>query len=370
MMERVNRVRVAVSPRPYEARIEHGLLKDAGAAIAELRGGRKGRVFVVTVAPVRKLWGGKLRESLKRAGLDAHFLEIGDGERAKTLGTVQRLAGSMVRGGADRHATVVAFGGGVVGDLAGLLASVYMRGIDLIQFPTTLLAQVDASLGGKNGVNLAAGKNLIGTIHQPLGVLIDPELLKTLPEREHRAGLYEALKCGVIRNAAIFDFMEERREAILARDREALEWLITECVRVKAEVVAADEKEGDLRRILNFGHTLGHALEAETSYKTFLHGEAVAWGMVGASLIAAALRKTEAAVAQRIVSAVLAYAPLPRVTVRARAVARRLRSDKKTVDGIVHFILPREIGKVEVVADVPEGAVIEAIEDLRYLSQR
>jgi 3-dehydroquinate synthase len=363
-------VRVEIRPRPYEVRIEHGLLKDSGAAIAQWRGGRKGRVFVVTVAPVRKLWGGKLRESLTRAGLDAHFLEIGDGERSKTLGTVQRLAGSMVRGGADRHAALLAFGGGVVGDVTGLLASVYMRGIDLVQFPTTLLAQLDAAVGGKNGVNLAAGKNLIGTIHQPLGVLIDPELLKTLPEREYRAGLYEALKCGVIRDPAIFAFMEKKREAILARDREALEWLITACVRVKAEVVAADEREEGLRRILNFGHTLGHALEAETAYKTFLHGEAVGWGMVGAALIAAALRRTETTVTQRIGSAVMAYGPLPRVTVRSRAVARRMRSDKKTLGGKIHFILPRKIGEVEVADDVPESAVLEAIEDLRYLSQR
>lgn len=369
MMERVSLVAIPVRPRPYEARIEHGLLKQAGESIAALRTGKKGRIFVITVAAVRKAWGDALLESLKSAGLETHFFEIGDGERYKTLRTVEELGNSMVKRNAGRNSAVVAFGGGVVGDITGLLASVYMRGIDLIQLPTTLLAQLDASIGGKNGVNLGAGKNLMGTFHQPLGVLVDPELLSTLPEREFRAGLYEALKCGVVRDRKIFDFMEQKREAIIARDREALEWLITECVRVKAEVVAADEKEGDVRRILNFGHTLGHALEAETSYKTFLHGEAVAWGMVGASMIAAAMQKTDPATAQRIISTVLAYAPLPRVAVRSRAVVRRLRADKKTVDGVVHFILPQEIGRVEIVANVPERAVLQAVDELRYLSQ-
>lgn len=369
MMDGVNSIGIDVRPRSYEARIEHGLLKRAGEVIARWRAGKKGRMFVVTVAPVRKAHGEVLREALKSAGLDHHFLEIGDGERHKTLRTVEELGSSMIKHSADRSSAVVAFGGGVVGDTAGLLASIYMRGVDFIQIPTTFLAQVDASIGGKNGVNLSAGKNLIGTFYQPLGVLIDPEVLGSLPEREYRAGLYEALKCGVIRDRKIFDFMEKKRDAILARERKALEWLITECVRVKAEVVAADEREADLRRILNFGHTIGHALEAETSYKTFLHGEAVAWGMIAVSMIAAAMQRTEAATAQRIISAVLAYAPLPPVIVRSRAVVRRLRSDKKTLDGVVHFVLPRAIGEVEIVSDVPERAVLQAVEELRYLSQ-
>jgi 3-dehydroquinate synthase len=263
---------------------------------------------------------------------------------------------------------VLALGGGVTGDVAGFLASVYMRGIDVVQVPTTLLAQVDASVGGKTGVDLPEGKNLIGTFHQPRAVFIDPAVLATLPDRDFRAGLYEALKCGIIRRPEIFTFLEQNHERVLQRDPAALEWLITECVAVKAEVVAADEREGDLRRILNFGHTVGHALEAETGFKVFLHGEAVAWGMVAASMISAALQKTDSETARRIVSAVLSLAPLPRVELRGKKVARRLQQDKKTMNGVVHFVLPLELGRVEVVSDVPEVAVVQAIEELRYLS--
>jgi 3-dehydroquinate synthase len=364
----MRRVTVGVQPRPYDVVIESGVLTNAGALIQEALG-RAARLFIVTVPPVKKSWAEPLEASLKAAGLACHMIEMADGERHKTLDTVQSIAVKMVQRGADRGCAVVALGGGVVGDVSGLLASLYMRGVDLVQIPTTFLAQVDSAIGGKTGVNLPAGKNLIGTYHQARVVIADPSVLATLPEREYRAGLYEALKCGVIRNAKIFDFMEERRERILQRDVESLEWLIAECVQVKADVVAADERENGLRRILNFGHTIGHALESETGYKAFLHGEAVAWGMVAASMIAAGMQKTDAASAQRIIQLVLAYAPLPKVESRGKRVARRLLADKKTRDGVVHFVLPTEIGKVEVVPDVPERAVIQAVEELRYLSQ-
>jgi 3-dehydroquinate synthase len=190
-----------------------------------------------------------------------------------------------------------------------------------------------------------------------------------LPDREYRAGLYEALKCGVISDPEIFNFMEQHRERILQRDAESLEWLIAECVRVKARVVAADEREAGPRRILNFGHTIGHALEAETSYKQFLHGEAVAWGMVAASMIAAGMQLTDADTARRIISLVLAYAPLPKVEPKGKRLAKRLKADKKTANGVVHFVLPKKIGEVEIVPDVPERAVVQAVEELRYLSQ-
>lgn len=361
-------VSIAVTP-PYEARIASGLLRNAGTQIAELRPGGAATFFVITTGPVRKHWGNMLSDSLNEAKLQFQVLEMGDGERYKAMATVEELATRLVQRGADRRSVIVTLGGGVVGDVGGFLASIYMRGLDFVQVPTTFLAQVDASIGGKTGVNLHAGKNLLGTFHQPRMVLIDPAVLATLPEREYRAGLYEALKCGVIRNPQIFDFMEKEREAILRRDATALDWLISECVAVKAAVVAADERESDLRRILNFGHTIGHALEAETSYKQYLHGEAVAWGMVAASMIAAGLQKTDAETARRIISTVLAYAPLPRVTARSKSIVRRLRADKKTVDGAVHFVLPVEIGRVEVVSDVPERAVVQAVDELRTLSQ-
>ena len=362
------RVEVPVPGRAYAALIEPGLLQRAGEVLAELYP-QHPRFFVITVAPVRKNWGDPLAESLAKAQLTAEFIEMPDGERAKTLHQVGDLAGKLVRKGADRKSVIVALGGGVVGDLAGFLASIYMRGIDVVQVPTTLLAQVDASIGGKTGVDLAEGKNLLGSFHQPRAVLIDPAVLLTLPEREYRSGLYEALKYGVIRRRDLFEFMEEKRDAILQRDPALLEYLIAECVRVKAEVVAADEREGDLRRILNFGHTVGHALEVETGYKHFLHGEAVAWGMVAASMIAAALQKTDSDTARRIISAVLTYAALPKVEPRGKKIAKRLGADKKTLDGVVHFVLPVQIGQVEIVRDVPERAVIQAVEELRYLSQ-
>jgi 3-dehydroquinate synthase len=366
IMVRVQRVSIHIPARSYDAVIESGLLKSAGEHIAEAIPGTR-RVFVVTSAPIRKLWGAELSKALKI--FECTVLAIPDGEKHKNLKTVEQLTRTLVKRGADRKSVIVAFGGGVVGDLAGFAASIYMRGIDFVQIPTTLLAQVDASIGGKTGVDLPDGKNLVGAFHHPRIVLIDPAVLETLPEREFCAGLYEIMKCGLIRRPEVFDFMEKHRDRILKRDREALNWLITAAVQVKAEVVAADEREGDLRRILNFGHTIGHALEADTKYKHFLHGEAVAWGMVAASMISVALQRTEPKIAERIISSVLAYAPLPRVTSRGKTIVKRLSADKKTLNGVVHFVLPTTLGQVEIVKDVPARAVLQAVEELRSLSR-
>jgi 3-dehydroquinate synthase len=368
MIVDVQKVCIRVSPRPYDALIEQNLLARSGTVLREALP-EASRYFLITVPPVRKAWSAPFMASLASTGLDAQLLEISDGESSKTVSTVERLARKLVKAGADRRSVLVALGGGVVGDLTGFLAAIYMRGIDYVQVPTTLLAQVDASIGGKTGVNLRDGKNLLGRFHQPRAVLIDPTALTTLPEREFRSGLYEALKCGVIGNSEIFRQLEENRDPILQRDMAALEWLITETVRYKARIVAADEKEDDLRRVLNFGHTIGHALEAETSYKQFLHGEAVAWGMVAAAMIAAALQKTDSDTARRIISTVLALAPLPRVDVRGKRIFRRLQADKKTANGVVHFVLPTSLGSADVVSDIPDSAVIQAVEELRYLSK-
>jgi len=364
----VKSVEVKAGSHSYQVEVEDGLVHRAGERIREVFPDRS-RFFVVTVPPVKKHWGTALSDSLTAAGLEHHVIEMPDGERYKTLNTIEDLADKLVRRGADRKSVFIAFGGGVAGDMTGFLASLYMRGVDVVQIPTTLLAQVDASVGGKTGVDLKVGKNLLGTFYHPRVVLADPSVLSTLPEREFRSGLYEALKCGIISNPEIFRFMEEHRDRILQRDAEALQWLIAECVKVKAEVVSADENETGLRRILNFGHTIGHALEAETAYKQFLHGEAVAWGMVAASMISAAMQRTEADTARRIISTVLAYASLPKVEPRGKKIASRLKMDKKTLNGVVHFVLPIEIGRVEVVPDVPERAVIQAVDELRYLSQ-
>ncbi len=348
--------------------VERGLLRSAAAALHDVVPARS-RVFVITQPPVRKLWGSVLRKSFNKAGRKLEIVTMPDGERFKTLSQLEKLAAKLVSHGADRRSVILALGGGVVGDVAGFLASVFMRGIPVVQIPTTLVAQVDSAIGGKTGANLKSGKNLIGTFHQPFAVLADPDVLATLPEREYRSGLFEAMKYGVIRNPAIFELMEANSDALLRRDGSLLETLITECIRVKADVVSADERESGERRILNFGHTIGHALETETGYEQFLHGEAVAWGMIAATLIGAEIKTTEASTAERIVGLVRRYGPLPTVNVEGESIVQRLLSDKKTVGGVPHFILPTGIGKVEVVNTVPTPAIIEAVEEIKKLSK-
>jgi 3-dehydroquinate synthase len=233
----------------------------------------------------------------------------------------------------------------------------------VIQIPTTLLAQVDAAVGGKTGANLVSGKNLIGSFHQPLVVLIDPDVLKTLPEREYRAGLYEIIKCGVIRDADLFHTMDRDAARVLAQDPELVEHIIAAAVRIKAEVVTADEREGGLRRILNFGHTIGHALEAETHYTHFLHGEAIAFGMRAATALAERTSYLNSREASNICRVVDRYGPIPSLqAIPAANLAARLRSDKKTVQGKVHFVLPIRVGEVKVVTGINEALVLESIE--------
>ena len=362
------RVPIDVQPRPYEALIERGLITHVGAILRDLFPDRR-RCFVITVPTLRTKWATKLMSSLTAARWQPKLLEMRDGERYKTLATVQLLAEELVALAADRRAVVLALGGGVVGDVAGFTASVYMRGVDFVQVPTTVLAQVDASIGGKTGVDLKAGKNLVGAFHQPRAVLIDPDVLTTLPHRDFRSGLYEILKAGVIGRPDVFARFERAHDSILRREPAVIEWLIAESVKLKAEVVSADERESGLRQVLNFGHTIGHALETETAYRRFLHGEAVAWGMIAAANLAAAVGRTSSATAARISQAVLGLGPLPKVEVQSAAILRRLQSDKKTKDGVVHFILPSDIGRVEIVNDVPKQAVREAIQEIRRISR-
>jgi 3-dehydroquinate synthase len=363
------RVRVEVSPRPYEVLIRSGLLAQAGEQLREWSGGTPA-LFVITVPILRRRWGKPLIESLSGAGFRVRWLEMPDGEPHKTLTTVERLTEKLARLDADRDAVIVAFGGGVVGDVAGLVASLYMRGVRLVQLPTTLLGQVDASIGGKTGVNLSAGKNLVGTFHQPLGVMVDPEVLSSLPDRQFRAGLYESLKCGVIGKPELFNRLEKADWKALRRDPETLAWVIAQSIRLKADVVSKDERESGLRRVLNFGHTIGHALEAETHYRRFLHGEAIAWGMIAAAQIAGQMGVCAPATRRRIEDAVLRAGSLPKVEVRSRDILARLATDKKTRNGVVHFVLPRGLGEVEIVNRVPESLVLEAVSELRRLSKR
>lgn len=290
---------------------------------------------------------------------------IPDGERAKTLTTVTRLLDRMVALNLTRQSTLIALGGGVVGDVSGFVASIYMRGIPVVQVPTTLLAQVDSSIGGKTGVNHRAGKNLIGTFHQPRLVLSDPLVLMKLPEREYASGLFESLKYGVIRDVELFEEFERNTPGLLKRDPEAIERLVARCARIKAEVVMADEKEGNLRRILNFGHTIGHALEAAARYQRIKHGEAVGYGMVAASRIAARLGKLDESERRRIESATNGIGRLPLLDgVKGRSVLNALQHDKKILNGAVHFVLPRAIGKVEITPDVPFEIVRDVVKGM------
>jgi 3-dehydroquinate synthase len=358
---------VVTPSRSYEVLIGRGLLVRAGETLSKLLETR--RAFIVTVPPVRQRWAKVLQKSLSTSGIETSLLEMPNGERSKRLTTLEKLAEKLVKLGADRGVTLIALGGGVVGDVTGFLASVYMRGVDVIQIPTTVLAQVDAAIGGKTAVNLVSGKNLLGTFHQPRAVLIDPQVLDTLPSREYRAGLYESLKCGIIGDPGLFKLFEDRRREILDRDPVVVEKVIADSVRLKASVVSADEREGGLRQVLNFGHTIGHALEAETGYTQLLHGEAVAWGMIAATHIALSTGKLDSVTAGRVTNAVLGFGRLPRMELKTANILKRLHSDKKTRQGIVHFVLPREIGKVEITSDVPEAIVRVAVDEIRKLAR-
>ena len=358
---------VVTPSRSYEVLIGRGLLVRAGETLSKLLETR--RAFIVTVPPVRQRWAKVLQKSLSTSGIETSLLEMPNGERSKRLTTLEKLAEKLVKLGADRGVTLIALGGGVVGDVTGFLASVYMRGVDVIQIPTTVLAQVDAAIGGKTAVNLVSGKNLLGTFHQPRAVLIDPQVLDTLPSREYRAGLYESLKCGIIGDPGLFKLFEDRRREILDRDPVVVEKVIADSVRLKASVVSSDEREGGLRQVLNFGHTIGHALEAETGYTQLLHGEAVAWGMIAATHIALSTGKLDSVTAGRVTNAVLGFGRLPRMELKTANILKRLHSDKKTRQGVVHFVLPREIGKVEITSDVPEAIVRVAVDEIRKLAR-
>jgi 3-dehydroquinate synthase len=318
---------------------------------------RHGKVFVVTEERIWDAHGARLD------GLGCELILLPGGEESKRLATLETAAQEMAAKGADRTSVVVAMGGGIVNDMGGFLAAIFMRGIPVIQIPTTLLAQVDASIGGKTGVNLVSGKNLIGSFHQPCAVLVDPGVLETLPDREYRAGLFEVIKCAVIASPALFEFLRDRREEVLAREPAVVDRIIAESVQIKAEVVSADERESGLRRILNFGHTIGHAIEAETGYTRFLHGEAVALGMRGAIQLAHAMGLLGTTDTGDMLELIELYGPLPPAGgISPASLFTRLKNDKKTMRGDIHFVLPIRIGATEVVTGLSSTAMLAAIE--------
>jgi 3-dehydroquinate synthase len=350
---------VKTPQKSYPAIVERGVL----ARVREFFPRGTGKIFVVTTDQVWGLHGKQLQKALPM-GDQVKVLTLPEGEANKRFSWVESLAEQMINEGADRTSLVIGFGGGIVADVSGFLASIFMRGIPTIQIPTTLLAQVDAAVGGKTGVNLTSGKNLLGAYHHPIAVLTDPEVLATLPQREYRAGLFEIVKCGIIRDSILFELLETRYQDVLALKPEVVDAIISAAVRIKAEVVSADERESDLRRILNFGHTVGHAMEAETSYVRFVHGEAVGWGMLAATRLAELLGVLEGPEAKRIKELICRYGPLPPASdLDVDRLVALLSNDKKTVQGKVHFVLPVRIGEVKVFTGDNIPLVRQAIVD-------
>jgi 3-dehydroquinate synthase len=354
----VQTIRVETPSAKYDAFAGSGLLESIAPRIERVVGKLPRRVFVLTSAPIWALWGEAFLSSFAEAPM-VLFLE--PGEKHKSMASVERLLRQMAQAGGDRGSLLIAFGGGIVGDVGGFLAAIFMRGIPYIQVPTTLLAQVDSSVGGKTGVNLSEGKNLVGSFCQPRAVFADIGVLGTLPERELRAGLMESIKAGIIRDRALVRFMDEHAADVLGRDRKALEKVIAASIRMKAGVVARDERENGPRMILNLGHTVGHALEQATGYKTLLHGEAVGWGMVATLFLALRRGTISPAQFERLEGLIYLYGPLPPLKLKAAKVVAATGGDKKNLGGVRRFVLPIGIGDAGVVEDVTaeelEGAV-------------
>ncbi len=290
---------------------------------------------------------------------------ITDGERAKTLATVGRLYDAFGANALDRSATIVALGGGVIGDVTGFAAATYLRGLNVIQVPSTLLSQVDSAIGGKTGVNLPSGKNLVGAFHSPSAVLCDPDVLGSLPRREFRSGLYEVVKYGAIASPGLLDTITKNAHAIFDRDAAVLTPLIVECCRIKAHVVMADERESGPRRALNFGHTIGHALEAITKYRRFRHGEAIGYGMIAAARISQARGLMSDADATMLVSTIQSLGPIPMVTdLSVSEALASITRDKKVVAGRLHFVAAKGLGATVTLSDVTTDELRDALKDI------
>jgi 3-dehydroquinate synthase len=345
-MERI-RIDVRSERADYAVHIGSSLLSSLAALLKSHD--LAGEAIVVSCPPVWRAQGHRLASLAGRHGPTL----IADGERAKTLASVTRIYEALVKRRLDRSAVLIAFGGGVLGDVAGFAAATYLRGIRLVQVPTTLLAQVDSAVGGKVGVNLAAGKNLVGAFYPASLVACDPEVLDTLPRREFRAGLYEVVKYGVIRSRPLFDRVSAGLPAIFAHDPATVTDLIGDCCRIKADVVGEDERESGHRRILNFGHTIGHALEAITRYRRFRHGEAIAYGMLAAGRVSAARGLMPEDDEARLRDLIMHMGPLPPIAdLRVKEALEAVKLDKKVVGGRLHFVLAKGIGETVIASDV------------------
>jgi 3-dehydroquinate synthase len=346
----------------YEVVYGAGVLPEAGSRIKSLL--RNSGVFLLCSPRVARHWRRTLERALRSARL-RRTIVFDDREESKSISTVERVCRELVRAGADRRALLVAAGGGVVGDVAGFVAASYLRGVGLVHIPTTVVAQVDSAIGGKTGVNLPEGKNLVGAFYSPRLVLADPLTLKTLPPREFRSGLYEIIKYGVIADEPLFAFLESSIEALANRDAKALDFVIPRCIQSKARVVSDDERESGLREILNFGHTFAHAFETATAYRRYLHGEAVGWGMIAASRLAGRIGLLTEENGMRIERLVRRVGPLPALpTTKPSRLVEIMHSDKKTRGGKLRFVLSPKIGSAEPFGPVAPKLVAEVLAHL------
>jgi 3-dehydroquinate synthase len=342
---------VDLDARKYPIFVGAGLIRRAGSLLSGL--GFDGAPVVISNPTVLRLHGEKLIRSVEAIWGPVPVIRIGDGERFKSHESLLRIYDALFRAKADRRSWVLAFGGGVVGDISGFAAATYMRGIRFVSVPTTLLGQVDSAIGGKVGINVPQGKNLIGAFHQPSAVISDTDLLKTLPPRELAAGLFEVIKCGAIRSEPLLGYIERKLADIQRCRPAALDHIVLESSKIKAEVVAGDEKESGLRMILNYGHTVGHALEAATAYRRFKHGEAVAWGMIAAVRLGRELGLMTDQECGRLITLIHRVERLPGLSgIRASDAWAALKRDKKFRAGSIRMVLLPRLGQTEVRSDI------------------
>jgi 3-dehydroquinate synthase len=363
----MKKISVRAANGSYEILCGRGVLAQSARQVAEL--GNRGSVFLISSPKVWRHWGPRLEQIFEGASLGTILMD--DREAAKSLKTVEVACRQLVLAGADRRALLVAVGGGVVGDVAGFIAASYSRGIGVVHIPTTLVAQVDSAIGGKTGVNLPEGKNLVGAFYPPQLVIMDPDVLRTLPQREFRSGIYEIIKYGVIGDPKLFRFLEKNMEKLLRRDSAALDFVIQRSALQKALVVSRDERESGLREILNFGHTFAHALESVTRYHKYLHGEAVGWGMIAASRLGVKTELCAPQEAERVAKLIARVGPLPPwPSVPESRLLTAMQADKKTRAGRLRFVLPLKIGAVRCGVEADPAIVTQVLRSCAQMSAR
>jgi len=357
---------VKLKETAYQIYIQTGLIKKIGSFINNFQHSPK--IIVISSHKILRLHGENLTSSLQRVGLNHETIAIRDGEHHKNLSTLKIVYQKLARLRTSRSSLLVALGGGVIGDIAGFVAASYLRGVPYVQIPTTLLAQIDSSIGGKTGVNLISGKNLVGAFYQPQAVFIDPNLLNTLPKKEIESGYYEALKYGIISDPKLYGLVIKQALKFSSHQNTSLYKIICKSAEIKARIVTQDERESHDRMTLNFGHTLGHAIEVATAYRKFTHGQAIGHGMILATQIAKQLGKISAAEGEKLQNDICHLAPLPRLNnLRWQSICRHMLSDKKFIDNRLKFILPRKIGKVEIVEGIPLAVIQTVVQ--KYLRE-